>query len=417
MQNNEPSSQTRFIVAAALSLIVLVGWSYLFPPKKPDTSNTNANTAANTNATQATPVPTVTPAAQPTTAATTPDTTPNRQIKITTPLYEVTLDSKGAVATNWVLFKNKTPKEERPLYGDGSTATEKKPLQLISPEALSRSPRELPFRLATGDTAIDGMINERNYSVTGADGDITLATGQEQKLDFTLTDANGLQVTKSFTFRADNYVSDLQVKLTRNGEAVPNTRLLIGASIGDQAIAHHSFYHAEPEAVAHVNGTVFRKQGASLTFDANNQSTLAAPGNTDWAGVGDAYFAMAAIPSQAMPGLEYRATKYEFQTAPYYDGVISFVTQNKKSTETRHLITAYVPITSDGTTTRIYTGTKDYFALAGQYDKDLKESTGREIGLLDLINFSSYDWLRPIFKPLAIPIIYSLNFFNALTNN
>ena len=32
------------------------------------------------------------------------------------------------------------------LYGDGSTETEKKPLQLISEDAKNRNPRELPFR-------------------------------------------------------------------------------------------------------------------------------------------------------------------------------------------------------------------------------------------------------------------------------
>jgi len=34
-----------------------------------------------------------------------------------------------------------------------------------------------------------------------------------------------------------------------------------------------------------------------------------------------------------------------------------------------------------------------------------------------LINFSNYSWIRPITSRLAIPIIYSLNFFNGLTHN
>jgi YidC/Oxa1 family membrane protein insertase len=34
-----------------------------------------------------------------------------------------------------------------------------------------------------------------------------------------------------------------------------------------------------------------------------------------------------------------------------------------------------------------------------------------------MINFSNYSWIRPITSRLAIPILYSLNFFNSLTNN
>src|SRR6187399_500980 len=96
--NNQ--SQSRFMIAAVLSLAILFGWSYFFSPKAPPADN--SNTAANTN-TAATPaIAQPTPAPQPVaeTAATTPDTTPSRTITIKSPLYEVTLDSKGAVATS-----------------------------------------------------------------------------------------------------------------------------------------------------------------------------------------------------------------------------------------------------------------------------------------------------------------------------
>ena len=117
MENPGNNNQTRFLIAAVISMAVLFGWSYIFAPKKP-ADNANANVAANANAAQSVtpqPAPTV-QAPQPQTAAvTTPDTMPNRTITIKSPLYEVTLDSKGAVATSWILLKNKSPKEERPL--------------------------------------------------------------------------------------------------------------------------------------------------------------------------------------------------------------------------------------------------------------------------------------------------------------
>ena len=127
MENsNNPGNTSRFLVAAVLSLLVLFGWSYFFAPPRP-TPDANANVATNANASQpATPQPA--PSAQqtqPDAAAVTPDATPNRTIKIASPLYEVTLDSKGALATSWVLFKNKSPKADFAVWGDGSTDTEK----------------------------------------------------------------------------------------------------------------------------------------------------------------------------------------------------------------------------------------------------------------------------------------------------
>jgi membrane protein insertase Oxa1/YidC/SpoIIIJ len=198
---------------------------------------------------------------------------------------------------------------------------------------------------------------------------------------------------------------------------VPNTRLLIGASLGDQAIVHHSFYHQAPEAIAYVDDAIFRYQGTSFKFDEKDESTMAAPGNVDWAGVGDAYFAMAAVPANRSQGLVYQSTKYEFPMEPYHDGIISWVTGSVKTSETRHLITAALPIAADGSVTKIYTGPKDYFALANIYSEQLTASTGRTISLVDLINFSNYRPIRFFTKPIGIMILHALSFFNGLTRN
>ncbi|MEP6902047.1 MAG: membrane protein insertase YidC, partial [Actinomycetota bacterium] len=383
-----------------------------------------ANTAQVAN-TETAPTPQVqaTPPSQQQTTAISPDNTPNKQITIKSSLYEVKLDSKGALATSWILFKDKSPKGEREIFADGSTDTEKKPLQLISDEAKNRNPRELPFRLSTDDQNLNTILNDRNYQVS-ADETITLTEGQEKQIDFTLTDENGTEVKKTFIFRADSYLADLQVKLTRNGQTVPNTKLLIGSSIGDQGIVYHNFYHIEPEAVSLVKSKIQRYPGASFTYKDvpvnkdgqlvnESQATQSFDGAVDWGGVADAYFAMVAVPAQQTQGLEYRAYKYEFPVAPYYDGIISWVTRNQKTTETRHLVTAYVPINVDGSTTKIYAGTKDYFALS-EYNKTLSESVGRPAGINDLINYGFFGFFT---SRLSVPILYSLNFLNNLTNN
>jgi len=405
-------------------MIVLLGWSYFYTPRKApaDDANANTNTAVNANSTAA---PAQQPAAQvpqpqqqqQQQAASTPDTIPNRTITIRSPLYEVKLDSRGALATSWIILRDKSPNEDRPVYGDGSTDANRKPLQLISDEALKRNPRQIPFRLATDDANINSLVNDRNYQVSETGDTIELADGQQKQIDFTLTDASGVEVTKSFVFRADNYIADLSIKLTNNGQPVPNTRLLIGASLGDQAIVHHSFYHQAPEAIAYVEDAIFRYQGTSFKFDEKDESTMAAPGSVDWAGVGDAYFAMAAVPSSRSQGLVYQSTKYEFPMEPYHDGIISWVTGNVKTSETRHLITALLPIAADGSVTKVYTGPKDYFALANIYSVQLTASTGRTISLVDLINFSNYWPIRFFTKPIGIMILHALSFFYGLTQN
>ncbi len=419
MEGNS-TNQSRFLIAAVLSMAILFGWSYFFAPAKPS-GDANANVAANANSAQpATPQPAATAQPQPetATAATTPDTTPNRTITIKSPLYEVKLDSKGALATSWIIVKNKSPKAEFALFADGSHDGEQKPLQLISDEALKRSPREIPFRLATDDQNLTNLINDRNYQISVADETITLADGQEQQVEFTLTDATGVEVKKTFLFRADSYVADLGVTLKRGGQPVPNTRLLIGASIGDHAINNHNFYHIESEAVAAINGDFKRHQGNySFTYDGNNQASLIETGNVDWAGVGDAYFAMAAVPATAAQSVEYRASKYDVQTQhPFYESIFQWVLRNAKTSETRHLVTVYLPIPTDGSVTRVFTGTKDYFLLSALNDS-LSKDAGRPISITNLINFSNYSWVRPVTSRLSIPILYALNFFNGLTHN
>ena len=413
MSDNKQSTQFRFLIAATLSMAVLFGWTYLFPSKKPEQTNTNTAQVAMT----ATPTPEVQPTTQLPTVAASTDNNPNRTVTIKTPLYQVKLDSKGALATSWILLKNKSPKGEKLLFADGSNENAQKPLELISAEALNSAPREIPFRLATGDQNIDNFINERNYAVSVNEESVELGEGQTKQVQYVLRDeANNLEVTKTFIFNADSYVTDLQIKLTRNGQPVPNTKLLIGASPVDQGIKHHNYYHIEPEAVAFVNGSAERHTAASLIASEKSAGELAVKGDVDWAGVGDAYFAMAAIPSTKTSGLEYRSSKYEIATEPFFDGIISWITRREKTSEIRHLLTAYVPINADGSSTKIYTGTKDYFVLS-HYNEVLKQSVGRTIDIEDFINFSNWTLLRPIFKTLAIPILHALTFLNAFTNS
>ncbi len=397
-------------------MAVLFGWTYFFGPSpaEQEKQQQSAETSA--------PAPSASPAEQAVTAPAPPPTAasqesnPDRTITIRSHLYEAKIDAKGAVATSWIILKDKNPYGEREVYGDGSTKSERKPVQLISERA--REARNLPFAIVSGDAAVDSVANGVTYRVSEPGDMVELAAGEERKIDFTVSGPDGVEVVKSFTFRGDSYISDLALTVSKGGAAVPNVKLAVGASIGDHAINNHNFYHIESETVAAVGGHIIRHQGYySFEFDANNQASLRDEGAVDWAGVSDAYFAMVAIPAVQTQGVEYSSFKYEHQTVkPFFDGIFSWILRTEKTSETRHLTTAYVPVTSDGTVTKIFTGTKDYFLLS-ELNESLSASVGREIDIEDLINFSNYRVIRYITKPLSVPILYSLNFLNGFTHN
>jgi YidC/Oxa1 family membrane protein insertase len=408
-------NQSRFFLAIAISLGILLAWTYLFPPPKPP-QNANTETANVSQQNSSTTPANVAPLPQQQQAQIqnqTPDTTPNRLLTIKTPLYEARLDSRGAVISSWILKQNKVGDDSRPLYAISSTPDNPQPLELIPDEARKR--RELPLKLLTGDANFDAILNDRNYQIVGADSDeIVLNAGESKQIQLILQDsANGAEAVKTLTFRADDYVSDLQTKLTRNNQTVPNAKLQIGARIGDQGVKHHDYYALEPEAVAAVgDGSIERYRGAD--FAETNGGRVLINGATSWAGVGDTYFAMAAIPQQPLIGLEFVTAKYEVAVEPYTSGIWGFVTGQKVDKEFRFLTSALVPVVSDGSaTTKIYTGTKDHSLLAAT-SSQLNGTIGRTI---DLESFINWGWFSSLTRPIAIPILYALRQLSNLTHN
>jgi YidC/Oxa1 family membrane protein insertase len=426
MENkNDSSSQIRFLLAFILSMAVLFGWPYFFSSPEQVTKQGDdksvtekGSPVANTTspAPQANPtqqVPAAVSGTQQLPVVTVPENPP-RTIRIKTDLYELELDSRGAVARSWVILKDKSPKGERLLFGDGSTRENRKPLQLISDEARKRG--QLPFRLKTSDQTVNDVANSRNYGVSTTESSFVLKSGEKKEITFSLTERDGIEVKKTFIFSGDSYVSDLKLDVRKGGKIV-DTKLAIGASIGDHAINNHTFYHIESETVASINDDITRHQGYySFEFDSNRRGVLSDTGNLDWAGVGDAYFAMVAIPAVRTQGLEHEAFSYDVQTKPFFSGIFSWIIRSETTNETRHLVTTYVPVTADGTTTKIFTGTKDYFLLTS-LNETLSSQVGRPIDIEDLINFSNYSFIRYITKPLSVPILYALDFLNNYTAN
>jgi YidC/Oxa1 family membrane protein insertase len=202
------------------------------------------------------------------------------------------------------------------------------------------------------------------------------------------------------------------VKATHGRQNLERVRLLVGSGIGDRAIVHHNYYHIEPEAVALIDGKANRYGGYSFTYN-NSEASKLLNGNVNWAAVGDTYFAMAAIPTQTANQVEFHSLKYEVNVEPFYDGIFARLFGKKTDKITRHLVSAYLPIDANGSSVKIYTGSKDYFTLA-QYNKILASDLGREINLDNLINWG---WTGAVTKPIAVPLLRALNFIFSYVGN
>ncbi|MDQ2937406.1 MAG: membrane protein insertase YidC [Acidobacteriota bacterium] len=399
--------QKRLILALLISTAILFLWSYFVPVKPPQPAQPSPSPSAQvtpqaTATPQSGPVASVspTPGASPVEMA---NAAPHRTILIKTPLYEAKLDSQGADAVSWIIKKNKD--SQREIYSVAGDKNSHVPLELTSPKGLERVPPEAPFQLATGDPAVDGLLVSANYAIDGvqsgtSDSELTLGPGEKKQVTFLLKDkASGLDVVKTIGLDGDSYSVDLEVTLKRGDQIVPQAKLRIGPSIGDQGVKHYSFYSVAPEVVAAVGDKVERHQAHAINENKNSPDHLAVPGPVDWAGVGDTYFAMVAVPSKRLDGLILQTTQYDY-------------TGNGKP-EKRFLVSAWVPIPTDGSRTVVYAGPKDHFLLTDA-SRNLSQVVGRSIDLEGLIDYGWFSWMS---RPLAVPILKSIKWLRQLTGS
>jgi len=396
--------QKRLILAVILSSAILFIWSYLYPVKPPQNNQPAAASPSASQNSSSTNNPT--PATQlsgsaPVTVA--QNTEPQRIITIKTPLYEVKFDTRGAEPISWIIRSNKNGGAA--IYSVAGKKSDGIPLELISPEGLKRQPREVPLQIQTGDPSLDGTLAAATYRLEGLESnsngnlEINLSPGQKKAPVFALDDPSGVQVRKALIFDADTYATDLSVTVKRAEQPVP-AKLTIGPSIGDQGVSHHTFYSVAPEAIAFVNGKIERHQAASINGNKNSPDRLVQSGSVDWAGVGDTYFAMVAVPLKPSEGLEYRTIAYEHQI-------------NGSKPEKRFLTTGLLAIPSDGSHTLIYAGPKDHYLLTSA-SQEVSKLAQRPIDLEGLID---YGFLGSISRPLAVPILMAISYLYKLTSS
>jgi YidC/Oxa1 family membrane protein insertase len=393
--------QKRLLLALAISTAILFIWSYLYPVKRPQQpTDQSQNPAQQTDLQKPSESgPSLTPTVS---AAPAVEDVPRRTVTITTPLAKVKIDTRGAEVISWKITQNKN--SGAPIYSSASTRSQKVDLELISPEGLRREPREVPFQVFTGDNSVDGLLQSRNYKIedeaASGDVEVNLTAGQKKQLQFVLRDSvTGLDVVKSIGFDADAYNVDFSVNLKRGTQPVPQVKLRMGPSIGDQGVGHYTFYSVAPEAVVSVNGKVERHAAASINGNKNSPDRLALSGQTDWAAIGDTYFTMVGIPPKPAGDVEVRTIQYNHQ--------------NNGKTESRYLLSALLSVPADGSRSIIYVGPKDHYLLTGASQK-ISQTIGRSVELEGVIDYGFLSWLS---RPLAVPILWSITALFKLTGS
>lgn len=330
---------------------------------------------------------------------------PHRTLSIKSALYQAKIDSRGAEVVSWIITKNKDSGHE--VYSVAGNRKAKIPLELISQEGLKRQPREAPLQLATGDGAVDNVLLSRDYVIEGIDGtgdtEIALGAGEKKRITFRLTDkATGLDVAKTLVFDGDRYSVDLEVTIKQNEKVVPQAKVRIGPSVGDQGVKHYTFYSVAPEAIVAAGSTeveVQRFLAPSINENKGSPDRMGIAGPIDWAGIGDTYFAMVAVPSKKLEGLEFQTTQFDYS--------------GNGHPEKRYLINAWVPIPADGSLTEVYAGPKDHYLLT-EASQNIGQVVGRSVDLEGLID---YGWFRWLSRPLAVPILRSIKWLSQLTGS
>ncbi|MBV9927759.1 MAG: membrane protein insertase YidC [Acidobacteria bacterium] len=404
--------QKRLLIAFVLSAVILFGWTYLFPPATNEQQNANTSQQAATGSQTPTPSQQPAPAgAQPVIATpAAPDAVPQRTVTVSTPLYEIKFDSRGATAKSWVIKKNKEKDGGgKPLRSASSTKDNPQPLELISQEGLNRG--LAPLRIVTGHQDLDAALASRNFVVGGVEGgspeaQLNLNPGEQKSVEFSLSEpGSNLEVIKRLTFDADHYAVRLETKVLQGGQPVPGAKIAIGPSLGDQGVQHYNFYSIAPEGIAavgdastqHLTAHVDDKT-AEVKDNGDKIQVQKFEPPTHWAGVGDTYFAMALVLPQPASGLEYQTIKPKQQV----------------NGQDRFLITAHIPVPTDGTPTYLFAGPKDHDQLQETSEFINKNISGQQVDLGQLIN---YGWTQRVTKPLAAPILWSINRLNKLTGS
>uniref|UniRef100_UPI0040566EBB membrane protein insertase YidC n=1 Tax=Candidatus Electronema sp. TaxID=2698783 RepID=UPI0040566EBB len=344
----------RAILAIILSMLILLGWQYLFPPPKPvapleGQQQSAVQSAAVPAQTQEQAAVVQSPAAQVAINAAA------REINVETPLYKAVFFEQGGGLKSFILKNYRQARDKNAP-----------PVELITVS----NPADLPmtFTLDGGAAKDLPLFKAEKTAVSVTQGDSSLILRAEL--------AGGLRIERKLTFHADSYLIGSVATVTNSGAAPAQLLPALSMSNGPFTAGASNGLFSGP--TVYVN-----KQLKEIALKELAQGPLLVQGEVGWAGHMDSYFMLTLLPEKSG------------------SGSISVSRSGEQNIRT---------VLSEGQK-ELAPGASAVFEHEGYFGPK-KLSLLKEVGyeLEETINFG---W----FGPLAKPMLWLLNFFHGIFGN
>lgn len=285
--------EKRAVVAIALSFLILVAWSYLFPPAERPATEPAIEPAPieATGDTQPEATPTQPVASEADTElAPEPDVegpvvsaAEEQQVSVSNGPLEVVLTNRGGRVSSWVLTDY--------------NGRQDKPLELVGH---FKDADLLPLSIELDDAELAGRLNEALYDVKRQT--VSGSSVDGEKISFHWADGRGLQVRKSFTFWKEGWLVDVELDVRDRGRRLP-ARLSVGPGFSVQEPrAGKSTYYYAGQGVWNLDGQVTRRRPKKM-----HDGGGALSGGIVWAGLEDQYFTALILPNDRPAEVKWRS--------------------------------------------------------------------------------------------------------------
>jgi len=251
------SMEKRTLIAVLLTLVVLIGYQFMFTkpvPQTPQKAETGTKTEREATKKE-TPSPVVpAPPAEVSVAA--------RDIKVETELYAATLTSRGGTIKGFQLRRYKDKNN-----GDVT---------------LLKAPDAYPAPLAVGLSTENFELSRMNFSVHGSDQNLKGAETGSLIFEYS---SPSVTIRRTYTFHGDRYTIDVSDEVA----GLPEYWITLGSDFG--------IYDSKDSSIPHF-GPVILKDTERIELNTKKfAETQSYRGGLRWVAEEDKYFCAALIPS------------------------------------------------------------------------------------------------------------------------
>ncbi len=273
------------ILAIVLSLVVIIAWNFLYiAPQQQRLEKEQAQRqlaqpqtqegAGSTSPVAQTPSTTPIAPAIPTSTAPRALNENAKDIKVETPLLNVTLSTQGARATSWKTLAYK--------------GSDNEPVELVSDDARQRG--QFALEVFTGNPELDEELNTALYQ-SSVESVQVAASDEAKTVTLTYATTSAGTFVKEFMFRADSYKVDVTLKFLDSPTAVKTISVVWGPGLGKNLETVASFM---PEIVSTTGIQAKPIRDAVKKIDG-----LLTHNNISWAAINQKYFTLALFPASA----------------------------------------------------------------------------------------------------------------------